>query len=59
MEPAEPRTEPAEPRREPAEPHADQALAALLAAVPFIGTLGIEVMSATPQEVIGRLGWRQ
>jgi uncharacterized protein (TIGR00369 family) len=51
--------EPAEPLMEPAEPHADQALAALLAAVPFIGTLGIEVVSASPEEVIGRLAWRQ
>ncbi len=35
-----------------------QSLAALLAAVPFIGTLGIEVMSASPEKVVGRLAWR-
>lgn len=37
----------------------DQALTQLLAAVPFIGTLGIEVVSARPDEVVGRLGWRE
>jgi 1,4-dihydroxy-2-naphthoyl-CoA hydrolase len=39
-------------------PDSDQPLAALLAAVPFIGTLGIEVVSASPEEVVGRLAWR-
>jgi 1,4-dihydroxy-2-naphthoyl-CoA hydrolase len=37
----------------------DQTLAGLLAAVPFIGTLGIEVVSASPEEVVGRLAWRE
>ena len=41
------------------DPHAEQTLAALLAAVPFIGTLGIEVVSAHPEEVVGRLAWRE
>src|SRR5580700_106811 len=39
-------------------PQPDQALTEMLAAVPFIATLGIEVVSARPEEVIGRLGWR-
>ena len=39
-------------------PQSDQALTELLAAVPFIATLGIEVVSARPEEVIGRLAWR-
>ncbi|MBV8219440.1 MAG: PaaI family thioesterase, partial [Solirubrobacterales bacterium] len=41
------------------ESQADQALTALLAAVPFIATLGIEVVSAAPDEVVGRLAWRE
>ncbi len=36
----------------------DHSLADLLAVVPFIATLGIEVLSARPEEVIGRLAWR-
>ncbi len=39
-------------------PQSDQALTELLEAVPFIATLGIEVVSARPEEVIGRLAWR-
>jgi 1,4-dihydroxy-2-naphthoyl-CoA hydrolase len=39
--------------------NAEQALAGLLAAVPFIGMLGIEVVSANPEEVVGRLAWRE
>ena len=39
-------------------PQSDQALIELLAAVPFIATLRIEVVSARPEEVIGRLAWR-
>jgi 1,4-dihydroxy-2-naphthoyl-CoA hydrolase len=39
-------------------PRPDQALTELLAAVPFIATLGIEVVSARPEEVVGRLAWR-
>ena len=37
----------------------DRALTQLLAAVPFIGTLGIEIVSASREEVIGRLAWRE
>jgi uncharacterized protein (TIGR00369 family) len=39
-------------------PDSDPPFAELLAAVPFIGTLGIEVLSASPEEVVGRLAWR-
>ncbi len=39
-------------------PQPDHSLADLLAIVPFIATLGIEVLSARPDEVIGRLAWR-
>jgi 1,4-dihydroxy-2-naphthoyl-CoA hydrolase len=39
-------------------PEPDHALTELLAAVPFIATLGIEVVSARPEEVKGRLAWR-
>jgi 1,4-dihydroxy-2-naphthoyl-CoA hydrolase len=39
-------------------PWPDKALTELLAAVPFIATLGIEVISARPEEVVGRLAWR-
>ena len=31
----------------------------LMAIVPFATTLGIELVSATPEEVIGRLAWRE
>jgi 1,4-dihydroxy-2-naphthoyl-CoA hydrolase len=34
-------------------------LADLMAIVPFAGTLGMELVSATPEEVVGRLAWRQ
>ena len=44
--------------KEPGDPRSDHALADLLAAVPFIATLGIEVVSARPEEVVGRLAWR-
>ncbi|HTP21137.1 MAG TPA: PaaI family thioesterase [Solirubrobacteraceae bacterium] len=44
---------------QPAEPHPDASLAGLLAAVPFVATLGIEVVSASPEEVVGRLAWRE
>jgi 1,4-dihydroxy-2-naphthoyl-CoA hydrolase len=40
------------------EPSSEEPLAQLLRAVPFIATLGIEVVSASPEEVIGRLAWR-
>ncbi|HEY1514834.1 MAG TPA: PaaI family thioesterase [Solirubrobacteraceae bacterium] len=43
---------------DPAAPHSDSPLAELLAAVPFIATLEIEVVSASPEEVVGRLAWR-
>ena len=41
------------------EPDSDHPLAELLSVVPFIATLGIEVVSATPEEVVGRLAWRE
>lgn len=43
---------------DPAAPQSDSPLAELLAVVPFIATLGIEVLSAGPEEVVGRLAWR-
>jgi 1,4-dihydroxy-2-naphthoyl-CoA hydrolase len=43
---------------EPVEPQTDALLAELLAAVPFIATLGIDVVSATADEVVARLAWR-
>jgi uncharacterized protein (TIGR00369 family) len=39
-------------------PDPDQSLAELLALVPFIATLGIEVVAASAEEVVGRLAWR-
>lgn len=43
---------------DPTAPQSDSPLAELLAAVPFIATLEIEVVSASPEEVVGRLAWR-
>jgi len=40
------------------EPQPDRHVGDLLAVVPFIATLGIEVVSARPDEVVGRLEWR-
>lgn len=34
-------------------------LDALTAMVPFAGTLGMELVSAMPEEVVGRLAWRE
>jgi uncharacterized protein (TIGR00369 family) len=34
-------------------------LADLLAMIPFAVTLGMELVSATPEEVVGRLPWRE
>ena len=34
-------------------------LAALLAMIPFATTLGIELVTASPEEVVGRLPWRE
>ncbi len=34
-------------------------LTELMAIVPFTAKLGIEIVSATPEEVVGRLGWRE
>jgi 1,4-dihydroxy-2-naphthoyl-CoA hydrolase len=41
--------------------NADRAeqLTELMRIVPFIGTLGIELVSAMPEEVVGRLAWRE
>ena len=33
--------------------------AELLAIVPFAGTLGMELLSASAEQVVGRLGWRE
>jgi 1,4-dihydroxy-2-naphthoyl-CoA hydrolase len=33
-------------------------LAEVGALIPFAGTLGVELLSATPEEVVGRLAWR-
>jgi 1,4-dihydroxy-2-naphthoyl-CoA hydrolase len=45
--------QPGEPRRDP--PSLDE----LLAMTPFAATLGIELVSASPEEVVGRLAWRE
>jgi uncharacterized protein (TIGR00369 family) len=34
-------------------------LTELLAMIPFAATLGMELLSATPEEVVGRLAWRE
>jgi uncharacterized protein (TIGR00369 family) len=34
-------------------------LADLLAMIPFAVTLGMELLSASPEEVVGRLAWRE
>ena len=52
------RTVTEEKRMERSEPQSDHSLTELLAVVPFIATLGIEVISARPETVVGRLEWR-
>ncbi|MBV9413984.1 MAG: PaaI family thioesterase [Solirubrobacterales bacterium] len=47
-----------EPRVTP-EPNSGQPPAELLEMVPFAATLGMELVSATPDEVVGRLIWRE
>jgi uncharacterized protein (TIGR00369 family) len=37
----------------------DASLIELMAIVPFASTLGIELVSAKPEEVVGRLAWRE
>lgn len=44
---------------ESGKPQPDQSLTELLAVIPFAVTLGMELVSATPAEVVGRLGWRE
>ena len=44
---------------EPAEPQSDRAITELLAVIPFAVTLGMELVSATADEVVGRLRWRE
>lgn len=34
-------------------------LTELMAIVPFAATLGMELLSATPEQVVGRLAWRE
>lgn len=41
------------------EPESDRALDELLAVIPFAAALGMELVSATSDEVIGRLEWRE
>ena len=43
----------------PSEPQSDQALAEMLTVIPFAVTLGIELVSAAANEVVGRLRWRE
>jgi len=40
-------------------PGGEPSLTELTAIVPFTATLGIEIVSATPEEVVGRLAWRE
>jgi 1,4-dihydroxy-2-naphthoyl-CoA hydrolase len=42
-----------------AEQGSQDQLAGLSALIPFADTLGIELVSATPEEVVGRLAWRE
>lgn len=43
----------------PAGPTPDSTrLTELMAIVPYAGALGMELLSATPEEVVGRLAWR-
>jgi uncharacterized protein (TIGR00369 family) len=37
----------------------DRSLDELLAVIPFAAALGMELVSATPEEVVGRLEWRE
>jgi uncharacterized protein (TIGR00369 family) len=37
----------------------DAAMTDLIAMVPFAATLGMELVSASPEEVVGRLAWRE
>ena len=46
-------------RRVSPEPTPGQPLAELLEMIPFAVTLGMELVSAAPEEVVGRLAWRQ
>ena len=41
------------------EPNSRQPPAELLEMVPFAATIGMELVSATPEEVVGRLTWRE
>lgn len=41
------------------EPESDRSLDELLAVIPFAAALGMQLVSATPDEVIGRLEWRE
>ena len=40
-------------------PQEQPPLADLMSMVPFAVTLGMELVSATPEEVVGRLAWRE
>lgn len=44
---------------QPADPAADsRRLTELMAIIPYAGALGMELLSAAPEEVVGRLAWR-
>jgi uncharacterized protein (TIGR00369 family) len=40
-------------------PPGESSLTELLAMIPFAVTLGMELVSATPDDVVGRLAWRE
>ena len=44
---------------DPAEPQSERAMAELLAVIPFAVMLGVELVSATANEVVARLRWRE
>ena len=43
---------------QPSDP-SQPSLTELMAIVPFAATLGMELVSATPEQVVGRLAWRE
>ena len=44
---------------EPGEPKSPSPLSELLAMIPFAVTLEMELVSASPEQVVGRLAWRE
>jgi hypothetical protein len=47
------------PAEKPSEPAGAPPLEDLLAMIPYAVTLGMELVSARPEEVVGRLAWRE